>query len=196
MRKPLVVFAAVLLLSAPAFATYYVVMKDGSRYLAKSKWTVVNGKALVHLENGSTISLDPSGIDAAKSEEMTRMGGASVLAVEQAPTASKFSSANPIGSISLWHPEHGGFARCVSICSRIVRGFDSLFSSRGGTFGGGGGGGVPYKFSRIHFPRRTGEVLSACDVTVRMLPWPSSPRRALSVSATRRYWLPYTFGIR
>jgi hypothetical protein len=89
MGKPLVVFAAVLLLSAPAFATYYVVMKDGSRYLAKSKWTVVNGKAVVHLENGSTISLDPSGIDAVKSEETTRMGGASVLAVEQAPTASK-----------------------------------------------------------------------------------------------------------
>lgn len=88
MRKPLVVFAAVLLLSAPAFATYYVVMKDGSRYLAKSKWTVVNGKAIVHLENGSTISLDPSGIDAAKSEEVTRMGGASVLAVEQTPANS------------------------------------------------------------------------------------------------------------
>ena len=88
MRKPLVVFAVVLLLSAPAFATYYVVMKDGSRYLAKSKWTVVNGKAIVHLENGSTISLDPSGIDAPKSEEMTRMGGASVLAVGQAPTNS------------------------------------------------------------------------------------------------------------
>ncbi len=88
MRKPLVVFAAVLLLSAPAFATYYVVMKDSSRYLAKSKWTVVNGKAIVHLENGSTISLDPSGIDAVKSEEMTRMGGASVLAVEQTPVNS------------------------------------------------------------------------------------------------------------
>src|SRR2546422_4928289 len=88
MRKPLVVFAAVLLLSAPAFATYYVVMKDSSRYLAKSKWTVVNGKAIVHLENDSTISLDPSGIDAVKSEEMTRMGGASVLAVEQAPANS------------------------------------------------------------------------------------------------------------
>jgi hypothetical protein len=89
MRKPLVVFAAVLLLSAPAFATYYVVMKDGSRYLAKSKWTVINGKAIVHLENGSTIWIDPSTIDAEKSEETTRMGGASVLAVEQTPTNSK-----------------------------------------------------------------------------------------------------------
>ena len=46
---------------------------------------------------------------------------------------------------------------------------------------GGGGGGVPRRFSRTHLPRSTGEVRSACDVTVRMLPLPSRPRRASSV---------------
>ena len=51
---------------------------------------------------------------------------------------------------------------------------------RRGTFGGGGGGGVPRRFSRIHLPRTTGDVRSGYDVTVRMLPCPSSPRRALS----------------
>lgn len=86
MRKWLITFGAVALLAAPAFATYWVVLKDGSKYSAKAKWTVVNGKALVALNNGSTISLDPNAIDAAKSEEMTRMGGGSILAVgESAP---------------------------------------------------------------------------------------------------------------
>ena len=55
-----------------------------------------------------------------------------------------------------------------------------LFSFSGGTLAGGDGGGVPSRFSRIHLPRRTGEVRLAFEVTVRMLPCPSSPRRASS----------------
>ena len=39
----------------------------------------------------------------------------------------------------------------------------------GGTFAGGGGGGDPRMFSRIHLPRITGDVRTACDVTVRTL---------------------------
>ena len=31
-----------------------------------------------------------------------------------------------------------------------------------------------------HLPRSTGDVLLACDVSVRMLPWPSNPRRVSS----------------
>jgi hypothetical protein len=49
---------------------------------------------------------------------------------------------------------------------------------------------------RIHLPRSTGEVRIACEVTVRMLPWPRMPRRTLSAgSVTRRKWLPCTPGI-
>ena len=55
-------------------------------------------------------------------------------------------------------------------------------SCSGGTFAGGGGGGVPTMFSRIHLPRRTGDVRLAYDVTVRMLPWPSRPPRTLFVA--------------
>ena len=84
MRKWLIMFGVATLLAAPSFATYYVVLKDGSRYIAKAKWTVVNGKAMIALTNGSTISIDPNAIDVAKSEETTRMGGAEVLAVEGA----------------------------------------------------------------------------------------------------------------
>ncbi len=49
---------------------------------------------------------------------------------------------------------------------------------------------TPSTFSRIHLPRSTGEVRCACEVTIRMAPLPSRPRRASSVSVTRRKWLP------
>jgi hypothetical protein len=79
MRKSLIIFAAALMLSLPAFATYWVVLKDGTKYAAKEKPAVVNGKAIVHLESGSTISVDPASIDVAKSEQTTKYGGAQVL---------------------------------------------------------------------------------------------------------------------
>jgi hypothetical protein len=87
MRKLLLIFGVALLLSTQASATYFVVTKDGTQYRAKAKWTVVNGKAIVQLENGQTIQLDPNTIDAARSEEVTRLGGGSVIGVEQTQTA-------------------------------------------------------------------------------------------------------------
>ena len=84
MRKLLILFAA-LFVSTQAFATYFVVLKDGSQIRAKAKWTIVNGKAMVPLETGGTMALDPKSIDVAKSEQVTKMGGGEVLAVEQAP---------------------------------------------------------------------------------------------------------------
>ena len=82
MRKVLVALA-LLMLSTPSFATYWIVMKDGSKYKAKGKWTVTNGKALIQLESGTNIVVDPAQIDVAKSDEATRLGGATVLAQEQ-----------------------------------------------------------------------------------------------------------------
>ncbi|HEY8133920.1 MAG TPA: hypothetical protein VII12_18730, partial [Thermoanaerobaculia bacterium] len=67
MRQLLIALGA-LLISAQAFATYFVVLKDGTQLRAKAKWTVANGKAIVQLENGNTMALDPNSIDAAKSE--------------------------------------------------------------------------------------------------------------------------------
>jgi hypothetical protein len=88
MRKLLTILGA-LLVSTQAFATYFVVLKDGSQIRARAKWTVVGGKAIVPLENGGTMALDPSAIDVAKSEQTTKMGGGSVLAVEQSQTTPK-----------------------------------------------------------------------------------------------------------
>src|SRR5437660_3323887 len=81
MRKLLTL--AALFVSTQAFATYFVVLKDGSQIRARAKWTIVSGKAIVPLENGGSMTLDPNQIDVAKSEETTKMGGGSVLAVEQ-----------------------------------------------------------------------------------------------------------------
>lgn len=81
MKKALTLFAFVVLCSANAFATYVVVMKDGTRYSAKAKWTVVNGKAIILLENGQSLTVDPSFIDVPKSEQLTKLGisGATIV---------------------------------------------------------------------------------------------------------------------
>ena len=102
-------------------------------------------------------------------------------ASRHAPTASKFSSANPSGSIVPVAARARRVGAMLSIRSRIVLGARPAVCSNGGTLAGGAGGGVPSRFSRIHLPRSVGAVRSACDVASRMLPLPSSPRRASSV---------------
>ena len=56
-------FAFASLIAAQSFASYIVVLKGGKQYKAKAKWTLVNGKALVQLENGQSITIDPGLID-------------------------------------------------------------------------------------------------------------------------------------
>lgn len=74
MKKSFVLFAFAAFLASQAFATYIVVLKDGTKYKAKAKWTISNGKALVNLENGQTIAINPSDIDLPKSEQVTKLG--------------------------------------------------------------------------------------------------------------------------
>ena len=84
MKKALLV-AVLLLVSAPAFAKYIVVLKDGTKYAAKAKWTLVNGRAIVQLDNGQSLQLDPALIDAAASERMTKIGMANANVVDLTP---------------------------------------------------------------------------------------------------------------
>src|ERR1044071_8259788 len=87
MKKSLVLFAAAALLALQAFAAdYWVVMKDGTRYKAKARPTVTGNRATIQMQSGSTLVVDASQIDVAKSEEVTRNGGGEVLAIEQRPT--------------------------------------------------------------------------------------------------------------
>jgi hypothetical protein len=83
MKKTLAVAAFLAAFAAQSFAApYIVVLKDGTRYAAKAKWTVVNGKAIVHLENGQSLQLDPALIDPQRSEAMTKVGMASANIVD------------------------------------------------------------------------------------------------------------------
>lgn len=84
MRKSLLL-PLTLLVAAPAFAKYIVVLKDGTRYEAKAKWTIVNGKAIVLLANGQSLRLDPAFIDVAASEQLTKIGTASANVIDLNP---------------------------------------------------------------------------------------------------------------
>jgi hypothetical protein len=76
-------------MTANAFATYIVVLKNGQTYKAKAKWTIQNGKALVQLENGQSLAVDPSLIDVPKSEQTTNAGlsGAKIMNIPAKDTA-------------------------------------------------------------------------------------------------------------
>ncbi len=88
MKKTLTLLAFAVLFTVPVFARYIVVLKDGTRYTAKAKWTVNKGKALVLLENGQSLQFDPSLIDVAKSEQMTKIGSANADVIDLNPAAS------------------------------------------------------------------------------------------------------------
>jgi hypothetical protein len=74
MKKIAILFLFAALIASPFFATYIVVLHDGTRYSAKEKWTIVGGKAIIRLQSGQSIQIDPALIDQAKSEEATRLG--------------------------------------------------------------------------------------------------------------------------
>jgi hypothetical protein len=112
MKKTILFVAAAALVTTQAFATYIVVLKDGTKYTAKTKWTMVAGKARVTLQNGQTLSLNLSDIDVAKSEEMTKLGfgQVSIIGQEQATPANAPRQQQPsLGSTVKLRPR-GEFA--------------------------------------------------------------------------------------
>lgn len=74
MKKTMPLFLLAALIATHAFATYVVILKDGTQYKAKAKWTLSNGKAIVVLETGQSLAIDPSLIDVARSEAATKNG--------------------------------------------------------------------------------------------------------------------------
>lgn len=94
MTKSWMLFGAALLVAVQGLAaSYWVVLRDGTRYEAKSRPVVVNGRATVNLNTGQVLQLDGSAIDFTKSEEMTRNGGLQVMDIGQAaPAPTKQSS--------------------------------------------------------------------------------------------------------
>src|SRR3954470_861385 len=96
MKKILILLSFALFVSPQLFA-YWVVLKDGTRYEALGKPVITAGRATVTLKNGQTIQVTADAIDVAKSEEVTRLGGGSLLGVEQMPAPSQ-AKASSLGS--------------------------------------------------------------------------------------------------
>lgn len=110
MKKALTIAACTLALASQAFGAYVVVLKDGTMYKAKQKYTIVNGKAMVKLENGQTLQLDPNLIDVARSERQTQLGTdkANIIALDPslpAPTTSTTSQTPSLSGIKLRNPQ-------------------------------------------------------------------------------------------
>ena len=101
MKKSLAVAAFATLLSTQAFANYTIVLKDGTHYNAKTKWTMQNGKALVTLDSGSTMTINPNEIDVAKTDEVNKldMGNVTVLGHEQQAVPSTAKQAPTLGQM-------------------------------------------------------------------------------------------------
>ncbi|HEX9162195.1 MAG TPA: hypothetical protein VF980_10860 [Thermoanaerobaculia bacterium] len=100
MKKTLVLFAFVSLLCSQAFA-YVIVLKDGTRYNAKSKWTIVNGKATFTLESGGVVNMDPNAIDVAKTDEVNKLGlgNVNVLGTEPQSQTNTQKQAPSLGTL-------------------------------------------------------------------------------------------------
>src|SRR5262245_18203724 len=98
MKKILPLLAFALLVSSPLLAaSYWVVLKDGTKYEARGRPVVANGRATVTLKNGQVIQVAADAIDVAKSERTTRQGGRALIGVEHVPAQSqtKASSLGP-----------------------------------------------------------------------------------------------------
>ncbi|HEV7922169.1 MAG TPA: hypothetical protein VGR02_15395 [Thermoanaerobaculia bacterium] len=74
MRKIIALAAFSLLFAAQSFATYNVVLRNGTQYVAQAKWTVNGAKARFRTTTGQLIEVNLSEIDEAKSEQMTKLG--------------------------------------------------------------------------------------------------------------------------
>ncbi len=74
MKKSLWLSLLPLLVASQLSAAYIVVLKDGTQYKAKQRWTVSDGKALIQLETGSVLQLDPNMIDVEKTNEVNKLG--------------------------------------------------------------------------------------------------------------------------
>lgn len=100
-RAALLVLAT--LIAGRSFAAdYIVVLTNGTKYVATEKWTVQKGKAIIKLKNGQSLQLDPTLIDAAKSEAATKnpMGNLNVLDTGSTPSAPQAKQAPSLGDIT------------------------------------------------------------------------------------------------
>lgn len=89
MKKPRTLFLALLaaLLLARAAAAYVVVLKDGSKILARAKYEVKGANALITLENGNITAIPLSKVDVPESEAYNKKIGGNAIELEGAQNA-------------------------------------------------------------------------------------------------------------
>ncbi|HVT43329.1 MAG TPA: hypothetical protein VMT00_02965 [Thermoanaerobaculia bacterium] len=102
MRKPILLFALILLVATQAFAAYVVVLKDGTRYRAREPWKMSGSKALISLENGSVLEVDPALIDVAKTNEINNLGlgDVKIISVQTPSTTPPPPETSSLGSVT------------------------------------------------------------------------------------------------
>ncbi|MBW3670573.1 MAG: hypothetical protein KY432_02745 [Acidobacteria bacterium] len=91
MRNTLMIAISILLAASALAADYTVVLRDGTTYKATEKWKVVDGQALITLEGGTQIRLDPRLIDVDRTEQANRLGlgDARLIKVEERTPAAQ-----------------------------------------------------------------------------------------------------------
>jgi hypothetical protein len=85
--RALVPVALLVLLSAAPLAAYTVFLKNGTSLVAKEKYKMQNGKAIIVLQNGTQTSLDAAEIDVARTEEFNKTYGFNATVLEKDPAA-------------------------------------------------------------------------------------------------------------
>lgn len=101
MRNILMIVIATFLTASALAAEYTIVLRDGTTYRATEKWKVVDGQALITLEGGTQIRLDPRMIDVERTEQTNRLGlgDARLIKVEEAKTPTQ-PKQRSLGSIT------------------------------------------------------------------------------------------------
>jgi hypothetical protein len=80
--KPVFAALAVALILAQPLAAYTIHLKDGSTIIAKEKYRIENGKAIIVMPNGTKTFLDAREIDVRKTEEANRNNYGTAVVLE------------------------------------------------------------------------------------------------------------------
>lgn len=87
MRKlATLLLAAALFIVASPLAAYVIYLKDGSKLLAKEKYSVEGERAIITLPNGTQTFLDVAEIDVPRTEEANRAGYDSAVEIDAGQT--------------------------------------------------------------------------------------------------------------
>lgn len=101
MRRLLTIIVLALFVAIPAFAEYTIILRDGTTYKAIEKWKIVNGQALITLEGGTQITLNPRLIDTERTEQANELGLGDARLINVEETTTTDQQQRSLGSVSI-----------------------------------------------------------------------------------------------